>query len=86
MPRISSRNSTSACFASPCASSTSRAGGAGPRSAGEAERHRQRDQPLLGAVVQVALDPAALGVGGVDQPARLSSSVSTRAIGVAVGG
>jgi len=32
------------------------------------ERHRDRDQPLLRAVVQVALDPAALGVGRLDQP------------------
>ena len=34
--------------------------------AGAAERHRQRDEPLLRAVVQVALDPAPLGVGGGD--------------------
>ena len=27
---------------------------------------RQRDQALLGAVVEVALDPPALGVGGLD--------------------
>ena len=31
---------------------------------GEAEVHRQRDEVLLGAVVQVALDLAALGVAG----------------------
>lgn len=34
--------------------------------AGQAEVHRQRDQPLLGAVVQIPLDPAALGIGRVD--------------------
>ena len=33
---------------------------------GHAEVHRQRDQPLLCAVVQVALDPAALRVGRCD--------------------
>ena len=33
---------------------------------GHAEVHRQRDQPLLGPVVQVTLDPAALGVGRGD--------------------
>ena len=32
------------------------------------ERHRDRDQPLLRPVVKVALDPAALGVGRLDQP------------------
>ena len=34
---------------------------------GHAEVHGQRDQPLLRAVVQVPLDPAAFGVGRVDQ-------------------
>ena len=33
---------------------------------GHAEAHRQRDQPGLGAVVQVALEPAQLGRGVVD--------------------
>jgi len=33
---------------------------------GHAEVHRQRHQPLLGTVVQVPLQPAALGVGRVD--------------------
>ena len=35
---------------------------------GPAELHRQRDQPLLGAVVQVALDPPPLGLGRVHHP------------------
>ena len=35
---------------------------------GPAEFHRQRDQPLLGAVVQVALDPLPLGLGRVHHP------------------
>ena len=34
--------------------------------AGPAEVHGERDEPLLGAVVQVALDAAALGLGAVD--------------------
>ena len=34
--------------------------------AGHAQPHREGDQPLLGAVVQVPLQPAPLGVGGVD--------------------
>ena len=40
------------------------------------ERQRQRDQPLLRAVVQVTLDPAALGVtGGDDAGARVAQVV-----------
>ena len=40
------------------------------------ERERQGDQPLLGAVVQVTLDPAALGVaGGEDAGARVAQVV-----------
>ena len=35
---------------------------------GHAQVDRQRHQPLLGAVVQVALQAAPLGVGGVDHP------------------
>ena len=43
---------------------------------GHAERERQRHEPLLGAVVQVALDPAALGVaGGDDAGARVAQAV-----------
>ena len=33
----------------------------------QAQRERERDEPLLGAVVQVPLEPAALGVGGLDE-------------------
>ena len=44
-----------------------------------AERHRQRDEPLLRAVVQVALDPAALGVGRGDHAgARLLERADAR--------
>ena len=35
---------------------------------GEPERHRDRHQPLLRAVVQVALDPPPLGLRGLDDP------------------
>jgi hypothetical protein len=35
---------------------------------GLVEPHREGDEPLLGAVVQVALDPAALRVLGLDDP------------------
>jgi hypothetical protein len=35
---------------------------------GHPEVHGQGDQPLLGAVVEVALDAAALGLGRVDGP------------------
>ena len=49
-----------------CASRT-RADGVGEDGPGHAEVHGQRDQPLLGAVVQVAFDPAAFGVGGGDE-------------------
>ena len=35
---------------------------------GEPQGHAERDEPLLRAVVQVALEPAALLVAGLDQP------------------
>jgi hypothetical protein len=35
---------------------------------GVAEREPDRDEPLLGAVVEIALDPAALDVAGRDDP------------------
>ena len=43
--------------------------------AGGAEPGRQRDEPLLGAVVEVALDAAPFGLGAVDRrrPARLEA-------------
>ena len=34
----------------------------------EPQCERERDEPLLRAVVQVALEPPALGVGGLDEP------------------
>ena len=44
--------------------------------AGRAEPGRQRDQPLLGAVVEIAFDAAPLGLGTVDRrrPARLEAA------------
>jgi hypothetical protein len=35
---------------------------------GQAQCHDQAGQPLLGAVVQIALDPTALGVERSDEP------------------
>ena len=40
---------------------------AGPRLQ-QAQAERQADQPLLGSVVQVALDPTSLGVTGLYEP------------------
>ena len=40
----------------------------GELSPGPAELHGQGDEPLLGAVVQVALDPQPLSLGRVDDP------------------
>ena len=51
-----------AARASPCRA----AGVVGDDVLGQAQVHGQRHQVLLGAVVQVALDPAALGVAGRD--------------------
>ena len=65
-PLMNSRTSDSASMASSCASAIARMNRLwhfGETRPGHAEVHRQRDQPLLGAVVQVTLDPAALGVG-----------------------
>ena len=62
-------SSSIASFASRCASSITggrlrrQVGEGGP---GQAEVHGEGDQPLLGAVVQVALDPPPFGVGGVE--------------------
>ena len=69
-PRTSSRSPASASTASSWASSIAfRAGRrhvVAEGRAGHAQVHGQRHQPLLGAVVQVALDAAALGVGRGD--------------------
>ena len=71
MPRASSRSSAVAAASSSIASSSSSAVVAGSRLelvARQPQVHRQRHQPLLGAVVEVALDPAPLRVAGLDDP------------------
>ncbi len=74
MPRASSRSSPSASWSSSTASASSarRARvGVGRRAAlGAPELERERDEPLLGAVVEVALDPAALLVARPRRSAR----------------
>ena len=58
------------------------------RLVGQAEAHRQRDQPGLRTVVQVALDPAQLGRRVVDRARRGSRSApapAPRALGAARG-
>ena len=73
IPRASSRSSWMASFSSAAASSAAaiassfRAGGLEARSQ-QPERERQRDEPLLGAVVEVALEPAPFLVGRLDDP------------------
>ena len=71
MPRASSRSSSSARCSSAVEASSSRAAGArigvelAPR---HAELQRERDEPLLSAVVQVALQPAPLAHRHLDEP------------------
>jgi hypothetical protein len=67
-PRISSRSSASACLACSWAVSSCRGGRARRQvEPGQAEGHGERDQPLLGAVVQVALDPPPVQLERVHQ-------------------
>ena len=71
MPWVSSRSSSSASAGAVRASRHDRRRVvpiAGQLRLEQAERHRDRDEPLLRPVVKVSLDPAALGVGGLDQP------------------
>ena len=68
-PRASARSSSSApassaSIASSCSSSSSRCSAL----RGEAQREPDREQALLRAVVEVALDPPALGVGRRHDP------------------
>ena len=65
MPRASSRSSASPWVRSSCAAArTSRAacGSLSSLRGDHAQPERDRDEPLLGAIVQVALEPQALGV------------------------
>ena len=69
MPRASARSSASASTASVSASTSSWSRAAPPSassSAGELEREPDPEQVLLGAVVEVALEPASLVVAGFD--------------------
>ena len=71
MPWVSSRSSSSASASAVARFSHERLGGRRARGQlrfEQAERHRDRDEPLLGAVVQIALDSPPLGVGRLDQP------------------
>ena len=80
MPRERSRSSTSARLASV------RLGDERPRAGGvavelllrHAEVHRQRDEPRLRAVVEVALDPLQLGGLGVDGACARALESATR--------
>ena len=69
MPRASARSSSSAPPTSASASvrsSSTAAVPVGDSAAGELEREPDPEQALLGAVVEVALEPPSLGVSGLD--------------------
>ena len=71
MPRVSSRNSSSALVASPTSESNCAASLAGLRRyrcLGRAQSQGEGDQSLLGAVVQIPLDAAPGVVGGGHDP------------------
>ena len=75
MPRASSRSSSSAPRSSRSAASTCSAWASPSSAAQQAERKREHDEPLLGAVVQVALEPLALGVARGDGPGACRSQL-----------
>ena len=67
MPRASSRSSLSATASLEASSSTSGSASLAAHARLEqAQVEREADELLLGAVVEVALEPAARGVGGLD--------------------
>ena len=69
IPRASSRSSSrpSASSSLACASSSRRRRGSpGSLRLGEPKAERERDEALLGAVVEVPLEPPPLGVAGLD--------------------
>ncbi len=71
MPRASSRSSSSArveLLLGAAEQLLGRVGVLAQLALGQAHGQRERDEPLLGAVVQVALEPAALGGPGLDDP------------------
>ena len=80
MPRASSRSSSSAARSSRFGR-VERAGPVGVElGAQQPQREREHDEPLLGAVVEVALEPPARGVAGLDGPgARRAELLELRA-------
>ena len=70
IPRASSRSSSRLCLSSSIEASISIAASepSGSRPRPSRRLQRERDEPRLGAVVQVALEPAALVVAGLDEP------------------
>ena len=82
IPRARSRSSRSACSAPARASASSspaRSGILGELLLRHPEAHPERDQPRLRAVVQVALDPAQLGLLGVHRAGAAWSRASRSA-------
>ena len=84
MPCASSRSSAIACaqlrvgLVEPATTSGSTP--AASLRADKAQREREPDEPLLGAVVEVALEPPALGVAGLDDAgARRAQLLELRA-------
>ena len=68
IPRASSRSSAIASSTSSCARDSTSGVGRVAAGSREPEREGERDEPLLSAVVEVALDPPPLGVGRGDDP------------------
>ena len=78
MPCASSRSSAIARRSSASASSSRasvRVGAGRQLRAREAQRQRESDEPLLGAVVEVALEPLPLGVAGLDDARARSAQL-----------
>ena len=85
MPWLSSRSSSSAASArrAPRAARPPGAPIARELGLGQAERHRDRHEPLLRPVVEIALDPPPLGLGGLHQarPRRLQLGEAREQVG-----
>ena len=88
MPRASSRSSASEAASSPFAEGDQLLGGgrvAAPQAAlSELELQRERDEALLGAVVEVALEPASLGVARRHQPLARGAQLREPGLGLRV--
>ena len=78
MPRAMLRSSSSDALSSSRAVSSSCASGlsAGSWFGDDAQDDRERDEPLLRAVVEVALELAARGVAGLDDPGARGPQVA----------